>query len=313
MENEMNIKDKIMLVAEMYYTYGLTQGEIADKMGISRPWVSKLLNRAIDMGIVRIEVLSHFAGFKELQQELQDKYGIKFYIVKNSTTGESYTNIGKAVSNYLLAKIRPGDTIGVSWGITLSVMIEQLIPMKMSDVEVVPLVGGLGSKAQYLSNLAALKMAEKFDARCHLLHAQAFCSSEEERDAIFSNPETSFVIEKGNHCDIALVSVGDLYGSTMVKSNFITEESLKELEKCGAVGDISLWFIDKNGRIINHGLNRRIVACSLPEVSQNAREVICMAFGHQKVRAMDAALKGKWFSSLFTDIDTAQELLNFKC
>lgn len=310
--NEMNITDKITLIAEMYYAYGLTQGEIAEKLMISKPWVSKLLNRAIDLGIVRIEVLSHFAGFKELQDDLQKKYGTKIFIVKNPTTGDGVTNIGKAVANYLLARIRPGDTIGVSWGATLSVMIEQLIPMQMRDVTVVPLVGGVGSNAACLSNLAAIKMAEKFGAQCLLFHAQAFCSSKEEKEAILSNPEVRSVIERGNRSDIAFVGVGDLYSSTMVKSGFITEESIKELEKSGAIGDISLWFINQYGQILDHGINQQIVACSLQEVSKNAREVICMASGKQKVRTLDAALKGKWFTSLFTDISTAEELFQYK-
>jgi len=144
----------------MYYTYRLTQQEIAERLGISRPWVSKLLDRAIDLGIVRIEVVSYFANFKELEKQLFDKYGVKVYIVKNSASGESYTNIGKAASNYLLAKIRPGDTIGVSWGVTLTVMIDELIPMKVQGVKVVPLVGGLGSRAEYISNLSSLKLSE---------------------------------------------------------------------------------------------------------------------------------------------------------
>ena len=55
-----NMIDKIILIAEMYYSYGLSQMEIAEKLEISRPWVSKLLNRALEMGFVRIEVISQY-------------------------------------------------------------------------------------------------------------------------------------------------------------------------------------------------------------------------------------------------------------
>jgi len=311
-DKKMDITEKITLVAEMYYTYRLTQQEIAERLGISRPWVSKLLDRAIDLGIVRIEVVSYFANFKELEKQLFDKYGVKVYIVKNSASGESYTNIGKAASNYLLAKIRPGDTIGVSWGVTLTVMIDELIPMKVQGVKVVPLVGGLGSRAEYISNLSALKLSEKLDCQCVLLHAQAYCSSPEEKEAVLSNPQVSNVIEMGNHSDIALIGVGDLYTSTIAKSKIISDEIIKEMESYGAIGDISLWFIDKDGKIIDRGINKNIIACSLQEVTKNAREVICMACGDSKIKVLDAAMRGGWFTTLFTDVNTAKGLLNYK-
>ena len=51
-ENPDNMLDKIVLVATLYYKNKLSQQEIAKKLSISRPWVSKLLSRAEDLGIV---------------------------------------------------------------------------------------------------------------------------------------------------------------------------------------------------------------------------------------------------------------------
>ncbi len=311
-ENELNMTDKIMLVAEMYYVYGLTQGEIAKRLQVSRPWISKLLSRGVAQGIVRIEVMSHLAGYRELEQSLQKKYGTKFYIAKNSGISETFVNIGKAVANYLAANIRPGDTIGVSWGTTISVMSEQIPPMTTRNVRVVPLVGGIGAKAEYLSNMVAMKMAEAMGANCELLHAQAFCPNEDIKRTVLANPEVQSVLHLGNHADIALVCVGDIRQSTMALRGFISERNLEELIECGAVGDVALWFIDKYGKILDHERNRSTIACSLPEISENAREVICIASGAHKIRVLDAALKGGWFTSLFTDVDTAQMLFEYE-
>ena len=312
-ENDMNMVDKIMLIAEMYYSYGLSQGEVAEKLAISRPWVSKLLNRAIEMGIVRIEVISPRAGFSDMEKAVKEKYSIReTIIVKDASTNENYNNLGKVAANYFMTRVKPGDIIGVSWGLTISTMIEYLIPMKIQNVTVVPLVGGLGSKAVDLSNVAAMKIAEAFNAKCNLLHAQAFCSSKEEKEAVLSNPQTQAVIEQGKHTDIALLSVGDLHRSTISSQNHISEERIKDLENCNAVGDIALRFIDKNGKIIDHEINSMTIACPLEDVARNAREVICLACGEHKIKVIDAALKGKWFSSLITDVRTASALLNFK-
>ena len=49
--------EPLMTAAVMYYEQSASQQEIADRMGISRPSVSRLLQRARDLGIVRIEIV----------------------------------------------------------------------------------------------------------------------------------------------------------------------------------------------------------------------------------------------------------------
>ena len=47
---------RLITAAQMYYEENMTQAEIAKSMGISRPSVSNLLNKARREGIVKIEI-----------------------------------------------------------------------------------------------------------------------------------------------------------------------------------------------------------------------------------------------------------------
>ena len=47
---------RIFTVAKLYYEENLTQAEVAERVGVSRPLVSKMLSEARDCGIVHIEV-----------------------------------------------------------------------------------------------------------------------------------------------------------------------------------------------------------------------------------------------------------------
>ena len=45
--------NKILLAANLYYKNHFSQQEIAKRLNVSRPWVSKLLAKALELGIVK--------------------------------------------------------------------------------------------------------------------------------------------------------------------------------------------------------------------------------------------------------------------
>lgn len=62
---------QIVKVATLYYFEGLTQAEIAKKVGVSRPLISKLLNKARENGIVEIYIRDENAHTVELENRLE--------------------------------------------------------------------------------------------------------------------------------------------------------------------------------------------------------------------------------------------------
>ena len=105
---------KTVLAAEMYYLYDMSQKEIADRLNVSRPWVSKLLKRARETGLVRIEINSPLVGSPEIEQRLREKYQIRNITVIRPLAENDYTNISLAAASWLAAHIQKEDTIGVS-------------------------------------------------------------------------------------------------------------------------------------------------------------------------------------------------------
>ena len=77
LENNDAMLDRITLIATLYYKDKLSQQEIAKKLNISRPWVSKLLTRAEELGIVKIEIESPILGNTQLEQQLCDSLNMQ--------------------------------------------------------------------------------------------------------------------------------------------------------------------------------------------------------------------------------------------
>jgi len=77
--------------------------------------------------------------------------------------------------------------------------------------------------------------------------------------------------------------------------------------RLGAVGEVTGWAFDSQGRIIKGGTNERLTSIP-PQVPATAL-TIGAAVGPAKVSAIGAALKGRLINGLITDEATASAIL----
>ena len=299
---------KMNLAAEMYYLYDMSQKEIADRLSVSRPWVSKLLKRAKETGVVRIEINSPLAGNPEIESRIRAQYHINNITVIKPLVEHDYTNISVAAASYLISHVKNTDVIGVSWGMSIAHMIEHVVDMNLPGVNIVPIVGGAGSDAECLSNTNVTNLSGALGAECMLLHANACCSDMEERRILMSNQRVKEIIDLGEKADIALLGIGDLENSRILSGQYVSDTDLQQIRDQEVVGDIAFRFLTKDGEIADIDFNKRVIGCDLKKISRNAREVIAIAYGTEKAEVIKAALKSGLITTLFTDLDTAELL-----
>ena len=299
---------KMNLAAEMYYLYDMSQKEIADRLSVSRPWVSKLLKRAKETGVVRIEINSPLAGNPDIESRIRAQYHINNITVIKPLVEHDYTNISVAAASYLISHVKNTDVIGVSWGMSIAHMIEHVVDMNLPGVNIVPIVGGAGSDAECLSNTNVTNLSGALGAECMLLHANACCSDMEERRILMSNQRVKEIIDLGEKADIALLGIGDLENSRILSGQYVSDTDLQQIRDQEVVGDIAFRFLTKDGEIADIDFNKRVIGCDLKKISRNAREVIAIAYGTEKAEVIKAALKSGLITTLFTDLDTAELL-----
>ena len=139
-ESSDSMFNKMILIANLYYKEKLSQQEIAKKLNISRPWVSKLLARAEESGIVKIEVMTPFTENAALESALMHKYYIKHVgVIKSDNTTRD--DLALAAANYFISELRPEDIVGVGWGTSVSRLISATESLCFPKVKVVPLAG----------------------------------------------------------------------------------------------------------------------------------------------------------------------------
>jgi DNA-binding transcriptional regulator LsrR (DeoR family) len=104
-------------VAQLYHEERCTQNEIARKLRLSQGTVCRLIKKAEERGIVRITVIPPEGTFVDLEELLEDKFGLAQVIIAraSSDSEESIQRVlGAAAAHFLEATLKPREVIGVA-------------------------------------------------------------------------------------------------------------------------------------------------------------------------------------------------------
>ncbi|MEM5009779.1 sugar-binding transcriptional regulator [Niallia taxi] len=306
-------KRQLVKVSSMYYHDGLTQAQIAQKLGVSRPVISKLLQRAKDEGIVKIYIKDESVHTVELERQLEQYFGLSdAVVVPNNGLSEEMAKreVGQTGASYISNNIKDVKSIGISWGETLAHLVQEYPYERREDVTVVPLEGGMGVKqVQIHANQLANDLAKKLQSTCTYLYAPAIVETEELKERLMGMEDVQTVLEIGRNVDVALIGIGNPYAnSTLMRLGYLQEHDLTQLREVGTIGDIGFRFFDENGAPINDSLNTKVIGITLAEF-QKIKKVIAVVEGQHKVESILGALKGKFIDVLITDELTASAII----
>ncbi len=75
--HSMSEEEMLARIAWFYYHDNLTQGEIGKRLDIPRLKVSRLLEKGRQLGVIKVQINSRFKGCLELEESLQQYFGLK--------------------------------------------------------------------------------------------------------------------------------------------------------------------------------------------------------------------------------------------
>lgn len=308
----------ITKVAWLYHKAQMNQGDIASLCNLSQAGVSRLLLQAEKEGIVRTEVFMPQGLFAELESQLESAYSLKssyiFDIGSNPSESVMSRDLGQLFAGQVSLTGIPGEIIGfTSWSRSLRSTANYLHNVKNSNTKyVVEMLGDVGDPAlQHQAALATQKFAEHVEATPLFLRIPGVVESKKIREVLITN---DYYIQEAlnllNEVDTALVGLGrcEILAPLKGGDNFFTAEQFEMATKAGAVGQINLRFIDKEGAPVKTPLNELVIGITLDQL-KNVDTRIGVAGGKSKYIAIRAALKGGWINSLVTDLTTAKWLI----
>jgi DNA-binding transcriptional regulator LsrR (DeoR family) len=305
----------LVKVATLYYSENKKQSEIASLLHLSQSFVSRALTRCQKEGLVKITVVQPTNIFVQLEKALEQQYGIRQAIVVD--VGEDPSNaqikhaIGSAAAHYMETRIRPEDLIGISsWSSTIRGMVDEMHPQNIRAAGVIQLLGGVGPNGNVQATILTQQLAAHLDCPAWLLPSQSIEHSVTERARLTNSPDVAAVVAKFAEVDIAIVGIGDLEPSQLLKNsgNYYTEDMLRLLSERGAVGDICLHYYDAAGNPVLTHDEDPVIGMELAQI-RACNHVIALAGGLEKRNAIRGALQGNYIDVLITDYPTARSLL----
>lgn len=292
-------------VARLYYLQDVSQVEIARRLGLSGATVSRLLKRAREEGIVRIEVRDPEPEH-DLALRLVERLALKQAVVVDMPAGAGMAALAEPVGQMLLRAAPAGAWVmGLGWGRTVLEIVRAGLPPCPGAV-IVPCSGGLDEPAaQYQVNELVRRAAERTAAVPRFVHAP-YLPSETLRASILADPAVRATIELWQRLDVAVVGIGLPVSTDLARGGTATTPRDEGLWQ--AAGDVVQHYFNRDGKLLTWSGEARLLAISADQLRRTPC-VIGVAASVAKAQSIAGAARAGLVNAIATDVATAEAVL----
>lgn len=301
--------------AHLYYLEGLSQGEIARRLGVSVASVSRLIRSARDEGLIRFAVAEPFASCLSLERDLAAAFGLQEVLVAPSCEGNpEATRRAVAVEAARLVQrlTTPLDILGIAWGGTVYQLIQYLNPCRKVHARFVAMHGSISCCGPELDPSSLVgRIAMAFGGRRYSMQLPGLQASESEIVALACDEQVRVVQQLYDEITISVSGVGSLHPeprSRLVRSGYLNAAEVGELVASGAYGDLVLRFFDRDGNECDTSMRDRTLSIGLDQYRSIPRRLVA-ACGPEKAETLRAALRGGLLNLLVVDNHLARRML----
>lgn len=311
--NEMDrISSEPARAAWLYYAEELTQSQVAEKLGVSRSTVIRLLRRAKESGLVQITLGVSSQTF-EAERNLENRYGLRKVRIVPTAEDDAMQRrwMGQVAAETLVGMVRDDAVVAVSWGTTLQAMADSLYgDTSVSGMQIVALVGGLHNATRGTNpSEVAEQLGQYFHAPARALYAPVYVKNEATASGLRSDAGLREALELARNASLVVFGLGALHDdATMLKLGYIDATEKEFLEREGAVGDIGCRWVDRDGQAVALPPTIHPIGIELENL-RNIPERLAVAGGPSKNEIVRAALRGGYVTHLVTDEQCAAFLL----
>ena len=298
--------------AWLHYAGGLTQAEVARRLGLSNLKAHRLITKANQEGLVKIFIDGDVTECFELEQQLSQKYQLDFCeVAPELETDEDLPlrTLGMAGARFLMREIaRPENLlIGIGHGRTLGACVDNLPAKSTTNTEFVSLLGGLIQNFSVNPHDVMHRLAHQTGATSYVMPVPFFADSEKDRAVLLGQRGVKHVYKLIQQTQLKFVGIGTSRPeSSMIGTGMIHKKELTKVARAGGVGELLGHFFTADGVPMQTELSSRTTSPPLSKLKGD--RIVAVAGGVHKDLAIRSVLESRLISGLITDERTARAL-----
>ena len=298
-------------IARRYYLEGKSKVDIADEFGLSRFKVARLLESALESGLVRIEIRSEGGIDVDLSARLQDRFGLQHSVVVDTPDDDAESlrgHLGREAARMLAEILTPEDVLGLAWARVVSAMAQEL--PALPGTPVVQLTGALSLPGRPDTSVDVVRdVAGRSGGVAHVFYAPLTVPDATTARALRGQPEVARAFAQLPSVTKAVGGVGLWEAGQSTLYDTASDDDRRALRELGVCADISGVFISAEGEPVPTELAERMIAISAEEM-RSIPEVIVIPYGIRKAPAVRAALRSGLVGGMVTHATLAQAVLD---
>lgn len=304
-------------IAKYYYVENLTQAQIASRMGLSRPKISRLLSLAREKGVVKVFISELEENMEDVEEEIKSTFNldkVKVVPVPPNDPTLAFQVTCKEAAKFIADLLEDGDRIGVGWGGTLFEISKNLQHLSRKNSIIVQLFGNLDTgEADDFANDILSQFATKLDVKSsHIIPCPVIVDNQIIYDILMHDDKIKSSMNLAKSCNKLLINIGlPTTDNCLYKGGYINEKDVQNLQANSSAGCIGCRFYDEEGNIVDQQLDNRTIGISLEDI-HTADTVISCVVGEHKARALHAALKAGMLDVVIVDSVAAREVLKLQ-
>ncbi len=298
--------------AWLHYAGGLTQSEVAKRLGLSSLKAHRLITRANQEGLVRIYVDGEVAECVELETAISERYGLDYCEVVPDFDLDDLPlkALGIAGAQLLRREIEQKKTplIGVGHGRTLAACVDHLPRISSAESDFVSLLGGFSRKFSANPHDVIHRLADRTGGQAYVMPLPFIANTVEDREVLLSQKGISEVLEMARRSTLKVAGIGtaDAYAS-IVATGMVEPSEMDDVRAAGGVGELFGHFFTADGQHLDTSLSNRTMALPLDDLK--GTRIVAIAGGKSKTCGIRSVLMSRTLSGLITDERSARELV----
>jgi len=299
--------------AWLYYTGGLTQSEVGQRLGVSAVKAHRLIMSARNAGLVRVTVHGSIGECIGLEAALQAKFGIAQcrVVLDLDDNGIAFRAIGAEAASMLAAAFEAGQhrVIGFGHGRSVASAVAQLPQLTLAhDVSIISLLGGVPHQRHGTAFNVIYGLAEKTGAEAWVMPVPLFANSQEDAATLRRQRGIAEALQLAGQTSLSFVGIGEVsHPAFLAATNTIGEADIRSLLAAGAVAELLGNYYNAEGGRVETAISQRVIAVDPAGLA--GRGMIALASGPSKTTAIRATLRAGFLTGLITDESTARLLL----